>query len=195
MAVAFALALGGGCYTLRMSAGPNRRSNGDRGLAVTTGLGMGIGFEGPHALYVTPSVGVLADEGAWHPFAFQTIDYVYAGWRHPMRVGERVGVVFEPTDVPGANRELFGVTAAWFPWTRCLLWDESDGGFVTCHGEGAAHEGEPYFAGISAFGLELAVDALPISPRNDGSAETNLMVTLSLVMQEDALMDRRHGGF
>ncbi len=176
-----------GCFSARVGVGPHATSGGRAGLLASAGLGLGVSVHGRHAIYATPNFGVLVEDHATRSIGYDSIDYLYTGGPGgPVRISGRLGVLFGREREQLVERPLLGAAVAWFPLAK-RPWQ---GGHGDSECEKSCDDLMPSFGGIAGLGVELAVDALPVTIDASTSPERSaMMVTMSLVVQGDLVVD------
>ena len=104
----------GGCFTARASVGPNVASSGRGGVTAVAGYGFGWGWSGQQAVYVSGGAGVTGD-GYARAMIVDSVDYVNAAGRWPVRVSARFGILMGRDRYHVGDRALLGVGIAYFP--------------------------------------------------------------------------------
>ncbi len=172
----------GGCFTARVSVGPNVASSGRGGVSAAAGYGFGWSWSGQQAVYVTAGGGVV-DAGFARALLADSVDYVNYAGRWPVRVSARFGAMFGRDRFHTGDRALLGVGVAWFPWH-----DRA--------GSSSGSEREkdvdllPDMAANRALGVELAIDAMPGTAMTDTAPaeRTAAMITLGVVGEFDGML-------
>lgn len=179
----------GGCFTARAAVGPHLSTRGHAGLTAAGGIGLGLAVHGRHAIYATPTFGVIADGGPAHAIGYDSFDYVYTGDdARPVRLSARLGAILGRGDEP--DRAMFGAAVAYFPWGGKTSWANAKrSGGDDCEKSCFDLDFFPTFGGIAGLGVEFAVDTTPAASSATVTDRSATMATISLVAQGDLVID------